>query len=319
MRSFTSALAVVLFASTAFAQQTEAVGRIKLVSGDVLVVRGQTQLQAQAGQILYQSDMLRTGADGSVGVALKDDTRVALGPASEVRLDHFSYAPAEGQLSLVLKVMRGVVAYVSGRIAKLAPDAVRIETPAAILGVRGTTLAIRDRPNDLRRLGPAIALTLVAAACGHRPRTAPDATGPEVIALLPDPETGVVGRARVSNSAGAVELSEARASTVVLGKRTAPASVVALGEADAGRLFGNVLASLPPRPSISSSTSNSIRMNPRQRAGPCCRRSSPSSRTGRFLKCSSSATRTRSARAAATSGLACGAPSSSESCSSRPG
>jgi hypothetical protein len=39
--------------------------------------------------------------------------------------------------------MRGVVAYVSGRIAKLAPDAVRIETPAAILGVRGTTLAIR--------------------------------------------------------------------------------------------------------------------------------------------------------------------------------
>ena len=50
MRSFTSALAVVLFASTAFAQQTEAVGRIKLVSGYVLVVRGQTQLQAQAGQ-----------------------------------------------------------------------------------------------------------------------------------------------------------------------------------------------------------------------------------------------------------------------------
>jgi len=100
----------------------------------------------------------------------------------------------------------------------------------------------------LRRHGPAIALTLVAAACGHRPRTTPDATGPEVIALLPDPETGVVGRARVSNSAGAVELSEARASTVVLGRRTAPASVVALGEADAGRLFGNVLASLPPAP-----------------------------------------------------------------------
>jgi len=143
--SFTTALAILLFAfsSTAFAGQAEAVGRVKLVSGTVLVVRGQTQLAAQAGQILYQSDMLRTGADGSVGVALKDDTRVALGPASEVRLDHFSYAPAEGQLSLVLKVVRGVVAYVSGRIAKLAPDAVRIETPSAILGVRGTTLAIR--------------------------------------------------------------------------------------------------------------------------------------------------------------------------------
>jgi hypothetical protein len=32
---------------------------------------------------------------------------------------------------------------VSGRIAKLAPDSVRLETPAAIVGVRGTSLVIR--------------------------------------------------------------------------------------------------------------------------------------------------------------------------------
>jgi OOP family OmpA-OmpF porin len=99
-----------------------------------------------------------------------------------------------------------------------------------------------------RRLAPAIALTLAAAACAHRPRTTPDATGPVIIALLPDPENGHVGRARVSNSAGADELSEARASTVVLGRKTAPAAVVALGESDASRLFGSVLASLPPAP-----------------------------------------------------------------------
>ena len=99
-----------------------------------------------------------------------------------------------------------------------------------------------------RRLAPAIALTLAAAACGHRPRTAPDAAGPVVVALLPDPETGAVGRARVSNAAGAVDLSDARASTVVLGKKTAPAAVVALGESDANRLFGSVLANLPPAP-----------------------------------------------------------------------
>jgi outer membrane protein OmpA-like peptidoglycan-associated protein len=99
-----------------------------------------------------------------------------------------------------------------------------------------------------RRLGPAIALTLVATACAHRARTTPDATGPEVIALLPDPDTGLVGRARVSNGAGAVDLSAARASTVVLGKKTAPAPVVVLSEADAGRLFDKVLASLPPPP-----------------------------------------------------------------------
>ena len=33
---------------------------------------------------------------------------------------------------------RGVAAYVSGKIAQLAPDAVRLETPVAIVGVRGT-------------------------------------------------------------------------------------------------------------------------------------------------------------------------------------
>jgi hypothetical protein len=43
----------------------------------------------------------------------------------------------------VLKFVRGVAVYVSGRIAKLAPDSIRLESPAAIIGVRGTTLAIR--------------------------------------------------------------------------------------------------------------------------------------------------------------------------------
>jgi hypothetical protein len=46
-------------------------------------------------------------------------------------------------LALVLRVVRGMAAYVSGRIAKLAPDSIRLETPAAIVGVRGTTVAMR--------------------------------------------------------------------------------------------------------------------------------------------------------------------------------
>ena len=42
--------------------------------------------------------------------------------------------------------VRGAAAYVSGHIAKLAPDAVRLETPTAIVGVRGTTVAILVEP-----------------------------------------------------------------------------------------------------------------------------------------------------------------------------
>lgn len=140
------ALVVLLAASPAFAQPAAA-GRIKVASGSAFIVRGGAQVPAQAGQVLYESDTLRTGADGRLGITLKDDTRVSLGPASEVRLDRFAYAPAQSQIALVLRVVRGVAAYVSGRIAKLAPDAVRLETPSAIVGVRGTTIALRvDQP-----------------------------------------------------------------------------------------------------------------------------------------------------------------------------
>lgn len=130
-------------AAPVFAQQPAAAGRIKVASGSAFVVRGGAQLPARAGESVFEGDVLRTGADGRLGVTLKDDTRVSLGPASDVRVDKFIYAPSEGNLALALNIVRGVVAYVSGRIAKLSPDAVRLETPTAIVGVRGTTLAIK--------------------------------------------------------------------------------------------------------------------------------------------------------------------------------
>lgn len=138
------ALVVVLFAAAPVqAQERPAAGRVKVVTGSAFVVRAGKAFAAAPGQLVLESDVLRTGTDGRIGVTLNDDTRVSLGPVSEVRLDRFSYASADGGLALVLKFMRGVGAYVSGRIAKLSPDAVRLETPAAIVGVRGTTVAIR--------------------------------------------------------------------------------------------------------------------------------------------------------------------------------
>jgi hypothetical protein len=74
---------------------------------------------------------------------LKDDTRVSLGPSSELQLQRFVYEPGSGNLGMVLQFVRGAAAYVSGRMAKLAPQSIRLETPAAIVGVRGTSVAIR--------------------------------------------------------------------------------------------------------------------------------------------------------------------------------
>jgi hypothetical protein len=136
------AVAVAVGAGTAIAQPSTA-GRIDRLAGTAVILRAGAQVPIKAGDTVLETDILRTGPDGRIGVTLKDDTRLSLGPASEVRLEKFLYSPSEGKIGLALRVVRGLVAYVSGRIAKLAPDAVRLETPAAIVGVRGTTLVIQ--------------------------------------------------------------------------------------------------------------------------------------------------------------------------------
>jgi hypothetical protein len=124
------------------AQTVMPAGHIKTLSGTAYVVRERGATVAKLGDPIFATDILRT-ANGSLGVTLRDDTRVSLGPNSEMKVDRYVYAPGEGGLGMVLKFVRGVAVYVSGRIAKLAPDAVRLEAPAAIVGVRGTTVAIK--------------------------------------------------------------------------------------------------------------------------------------------------------------------------------
>ena len=138
------ALAIVVgLAAPAAAQQPAPAGHIKTVTGAAYVVRGQSTTAVKPGDAIFASDTLRTAADGAVGVTMRDDTRLSLGPNSEVRVDRYVYAPGEGGLGMVLKFMRGVAVYVSGRMAKLAPDSIRLEAPSAIVGVRGTTVAIK--------------------------------------------------------------------------------------------------------------------------------------------------------------------------------
>jgi hypothetical protein len=144
LRRSIGVLTLLLAAATpALAQEQAAAGRIKVVSGAAFIVRGTEAIPARAGELVFAADGLRTGEAGSVGVTLRDDTRLSLGPNSEVRLERYVYAPGTGGLGMVLKFVRGVSAYVSGRLARLAPESIRLETPAAIVGVRGTTLAIR--------------------------------------------------------------------------------------------------------------------------------------------------------------------------------
>lgn len=136
------ALALMLSPAAAVYGQ-EAAGRVKVSSGDAFIVRQQKSIEATVGALVFESDLLRTGDDGRLGVTLQDDTRISLGPGTEVRVSRLAYQPARGQLALVLSIARGVMAYVSGQIARLSADAVRVETPDAVIGIRGTRIAIQ--------------------------------------------------------------------------------------------------------------------------------------------------------------------------------
>ena len=91
---------------------------------------------------MRQADVVVTGPDGAVGVTLADDTLLSAGPNSVLAIERFVYeANQPGSLEAALS--KGTLAVVSGRIAKQAPDAMRVKTPAAILGVRGTEFVVR--------------------------------------------------------------------------------------------------------------------------------------------------------------------------------
>jgi hypothetical protein len=144
---FGAVLTLILAATTpVIAQQSSPAGHVKTVSGAAFIVRENVPIPARPGDAIFASDGLRTNANGTIGVTLKDDTRISLGPGSEARLERYVFAPGEGGLGMVLSFVRGVAAYVSGRMAKLAPDSIRLETPTAIVGVRGTTVAVRVEP-----------------------------------------------------------------------------------------------------------------------------------------------------------------------------
>jgi len=122
--------------------QVPVVGQVKSVAGSAVVVRSGQEMPVTAGLALQESDSLRTGMDTSLGLTLRDGTRLSMGPETSLHLAEYAFAPAESRLGLTLRLVRGTLAYISGRIAQMAPAAVTIETPTSIIGVRGTYLLV---------------------------------------------------------------------------------------------------------------------------------------------------------------------------------
>ena len=95
---------------------------------------------------LSREDTLVTGADGQLGITFADNSRFALGPNTEIRVDKFTFNSTTHEGRFVSRVKKGRLSVISGRIAKARDDAMQIRTPTQILGVRGTEFLVKVDP-----------------------------------------------------------------------------------------------------------------------------------------------------------------------------
>jgi len=150
MNIFRAASVIARFALLSFfllttlpAAASETIGSVKKVVGEAAVVRDGQSIPARPGFKLNAGDTLETGPDGRLGVILRDDSLVSLGPSSRIAIEKFLFLPAEGSLGLTTRILRGTMAYVSGLIGRLAPESATFVTPVATIGVRGTHFAVK--------------------------------------------------------------------------------------------------------------------------------------------------------------------------------
>ena len=94
------------------------------------------------GLLLEAADVLKTGADGSVGITMRDNSLLSAGPNSILALERFEFDATTSQGRFDAQLKRGTLAVISGRIAKQSPQAMTVRTTSAVLAVRGTEFVV---------------------------------------------------------------------------------------------------------------------------------------------------------------------------------
>jgi hypothetical protein len=120
---------------------------------------GQTPRTLGKGLTLKEGDRLTTAEGATAVVTLQDGTRMTVRPGSEMVLTQFKYQQDATDNSMVINMLRGGLRAITGLIAKSSPNAARIQTNTATIGIRGTDFDARicsaDCGNEGRRVAQA--------------------------------------------------------------------------------------------------------------------------------------------------------------------
>jgi len=139
--------ALLALSSGQFAFAAEAAGMVKVAKGQVSIERNGKKLPAAVGSVVEVADRVRTGADASVGVTLRDNTLLSAGPNSLIVIEKFAFDNTTQDGNMSIRIRQGTLSVASGKIAKRTPESVDFHTPTSVLGVRGTEFVIEVEGN----------------------------------------------------------------------------------------------------------------------------------------------------------------------------
>src|SRR5450755_4179489 len=155
----------------------EPIGNVAAVTGIATVIRNKDSVPLKLKDDIFLNDVLQTSASSSLGVTFNDATTFHLSANSRITVDSYVYEDGGQQNAALFDVAKGTVAFVAAAVAKTGD--MKISTPTATMGIRGTTGLI-EVPEG--------------ASATSRNNVA--------IKLYPDPD-GKVGRIEVNDRAGA--------------------------------------------------------------------------------------------------------------------
>jgi len=123
------------------------IGKVVTATGSVTIERAnpvvvQVNLRGQAvqtkvGDLVYQGDVVQTGADGKLSLTFKDGSAFNLSSNGRMVLDQLVYDPKSSANSTHFTLSKGTLTFVSGLVAKSGD--MRVGTPVGTMGIRGTT------------------------------------------------------------------------------------------------------------------------------------------------------------------------------------
>ena len=140
IRSLLALLAVGVFGTSVAVAEPMTVGAVDRVQAHVDATQaGQTRALAVSSDV-YFKDRCHSGEGARLQATLKDGTQLMLGENATLVVDEFVYDPFRSRGELSLRVVKGAFLYTGGLIERQSAAKVRIQTPVAAIGVRGTTV-----------------------------------------------------------------------------------------------------------------------------------------------------------------------------------